>query len=187
MTESTQSSVQATALNWWLTLNPADGRQSGRQRAALATLRRAKTSLEVIQVPEALRLVTRLPRDPDRTAMLAGILANVRETDERSIARVIGRKSIDDRESAAVSEPRFRRLMQTSSRDLMDPMRRLVRMLGGKANIGDLAFSMLNWGDGVRRRWIFDYYGVSGAHRSMPRSRGSSSFGEPQNGDSHDV
>ena len=186
MTESKQSSVQATALSWWLTLNPADGRQSGSQRAALATLRRATTPLEVIQVREALRLVTRLPRDPDRTAILAGILASVRETDERTVARAIGRESIDDRESAQVSEPRFRRLMQTPSRDLMDPMRRLVRMLKGRANVGDLAFSVLNWGDGVKRRWTLDYYGVTGAHQFGSRSHGSSSFSEPRNGDSLD-
>ncbi|MCY4399237.1 MAG: type I-E CRISPR-associated protein Cse2/CasB [Gemmatimonadetes bacterium] len=184
MTEGRRSTVQAITQDWWRWLIPADGPASGRQRAVLAKLRRARTPLEVIQVPEALRLVARLPRDPDRTAILAGVLATVRETDERTVAKALGRKSLDDDGSARLSEPRFRRLMQTPASELMDPMRRLVRMLKGRANVTDLGFSILYWGDGVKRRWIFDYYSVSGAIQSGQRLPGPSS-NEPRNGDSH--
>ena len=184
MTEGTRVSVQAIAQNWWRTLIPADGQQSGSQRAALANLRRATTPLEVIQVPEALRLVARLRRDPDRTAILAGVLAAVRETEGRTVAEAIGRKSLDDDDSAQLSEARFRRLMQTPASGLMDPMRRLVRTLKGKANVGDLAFSILHWSDGVKQRWILDYYGVSDAIPSGRLALGTSS-NEPRNGDPH--
>ena len=133
----------------------------GARRAARARLRRARTPLEVMQEPAALRLIEELSgEDPDRVAVLAGVLAFVEEKDDRRIARAIGRAALDDEESI-VSEVRFRRLLQTPGGELLDPMRRLVRLAGGKANVRDMAFSVLRWGDGVRKRWIFDYYGVS--------------------------
>ena len=156
------------ASDWWHCLASRDGPRLGQRRAALARMRRAATPVEVMQEPEALRLVARLPRRPDRVAVLAGVLAFVRETDERSIARTIGRKTLDDDESALVSEGRFRRLLQVQGhdRELMEAMRRLVRMAKGKLNVHDLSFAVLNWGDGVRKRWIFDYYNVVSALRT---------------------
>ena len=41
----------------------------------------------------------------------------------------------------------------------MDAMRRLARMSQGKLNVRDLANAILYWGDNVKKRWIFDYYG----------------------------
>ena len=164
MTESHQRSGSAIAEAWWreLTSHEASGRATrGSRRAALANLRRAGTPLEVIQEPEALRLITRLPHEnPDRVAILAGILAFVRESDDRRVARAVGRISLDDDESATMSESRFRRLMQVPGEELMGAMRRLVRLTKGKANVNDLSFAVLRWGDGVKKRWIFDYYGV---------------------------
>ena len=70
-----------------------------------------------------------------------------------------------------MSEGRFRRLLQAQDNELMDAMRRLARMAKGKLNVHDLSYAILNWGDGyrgdrVKRRWIFDYYGVSSSIRS---------------------
>ena len=96
MTDSAQRSGALIAYEWWRTLNPKDARQSGPQRAALARLRRAATPIDVMQEPEALRLIARLPRNPDRIAILAGILAFVRESDDRRVARAVGRLSLDD-------------------------------------------------------------------------------------------
>ena len=173
-------SGSAIAEAWWreLTSDEADGRISrGTKRKALAVLRRADTPLEVMQEPEALRLIARLPdEDPDRVAILAGILAFVRESDDRRVASAIGRASLDDGraslddgrasldddKSAIMSESRFRRLMRVPGDELMETMRRLVRLTGGKANVRDLSFAVLRWGDGVKKRWIFDYYGVHG-------------------------
>ena len=164
MTEQHQWNGSAIAEAWWRELmsQEAGGRKPrGTRRAALAGLRRAGTPLEIIQEPEALRLITRLPREnPDRVAILAGILAFVREADDRPVARAIGRASLDDDESAIMSESRFRRLMQVPGNELMETMRRLVRLTKGKANVSDLSFAVLRWGDGVKKRWIFDYYGV---------------------------
>lgn len=170
MTEQRQWNGNAIAEAWWreLTSHDAAGRTTrGARRAALANLRRAGTPLEVIQEPEALRLITRLPHEnPDRVAALAGILAFVREPDDSPVARAIGRTSLDDEASAIMSESRFRRLMQVSGEELMGAMRRLVRLTKGKANVSDLSFAVLRWGDSVKKRWIFDYYGVRGVEPS---------------------
>ena len=161
MMDPVRQSPASIVYDWWRDLNPEGGPRSGPRRAALARMRRAATSLEVMQEPEALRLIARLPRDPERVAMLAGILAHVRDSDDRRVARAVGRTTLDDDQSALLSESRFRRLLQTPTTGLMDPMRRLARMTKGKLNVHDLAFTVLYWGEGVKKHWIFDYYGVA--------------------------
>ena len=167
MTDSATPSGGSIAYDWWRSLNPREVFQSGRQRAALARMRRAATPIEVMQEPEALRLIARMPRsNPDRVATLAGVLAGVRETDERRVARALGRTTLDDVQSALLSEGRFRRLLQVNHDELMEPMRRLVRMAKGTLNVRDLSSAILYWGDDVKKRWIFDYYGVADSMRS---------------------
>ena len=171
MTDSTHRPRSEAAFAWWQSLTRSDGPHLGQRRAALARIRRAATPIEVMQEPEALRLIERLPRNPDRVAVLAGVLAFVRETDERSVARAIGRSSLDDDDSALMSEGRFRRLLQTQDNELMDAMRRLAHLAKGKLNVQDLSSAILDWGDGyrgdrVKRRWIFDYYHVLRGFRS---------------------
>lgn len=161
MTDPVRQSGASIAYEWWRGLNPEGPPRSGPRRAALARMRRAATPIEVMQEPEALRLIVRLPRNPDRVAMLAGILAHVRESDDRRIARAVGRTTLDDDQSALLSESRFRRLLQTPDTALMEPMRRLARMTSGKLNVHDLASTVLYWGESVKRRWIFEYYGVA--------------------------
>lgn len=154
MTDSKQQEGLDVAEKWWEDLK--------KRRAARARLRRAKTLLEIMQEPEALRLIERLrlSRNPDRVAMLAGILAWVRDNDDQFVARAIGRTSLDE-EDAPVSEARFRRLLQARDDERMEAMRRLVRLTKGKVNVRDLSFAVLYWGDGVKKRWIFRYYNVS--------------------------
>lgn len=171
MTGSTPKGAGAIAADWWRKFDLENGVQTGVQKAALAHLRRAETPLKAMRETATLRLIQRLPDydNKDRVAALAGILAWVRDDDTRPVARVIGRRSLDDTE-AVVSEGRFRRLMQVENNDeeLMDAMRRLVRLAGKKVNVEDLSYSVLYWGDCVRRRWIFDYYGVGRAAPSTP-------------------
>ena len=163
MTDSKPSSAGAIAGDWWRTLNPASGVQTGPHRAALARLRRAQTPLDAIGEAATLRLIQRLPHfDPDRVAALAAILAWVREEDDgRSVASAIGRKSLDDTD-ALMSEGRFRRLMQVerTGEELMEAMRRLIVLANGKVDVRDLSNSVLYWGDRVKKRWIFGYYGA---------------------------
>ena len=186
-TNTPDESGSAIAFRWWRSLNPAQSPQSGRQRAALARMRRAATPLEVMQEPEALRLITVLPHNPDKVAMLAGVLAFVRESDTMRVARAIGRKSLDDDRSAILSESRFRRLLQAQRHELMDHMRRLVKICKYKVNVYDLSDAVLYWSDPVRKRWIFNYYSVAAGDPStygQPAGSESSGFNQrrPENG-----
>ena len=172
------------ATQWWRGLVPADSAKPvlGWKRAALARLRRADSPLEVMMEPYALRLVQRMSAfraAPDRVAVLAGILAVVRKDVRDPIARLLGRRSLDD-ETATLSEGRFRRLLQTPTNDLLDPMRRLVRLAQGEVNVRDLAVSVLYWGEPTKKRWIFDYYGASFAGRSPSRSEPGSTGPQTQ-------
>lgn len=172
--------ADSIAYDWWRRLNPKEAQQSGHQRAALARMRRATTTIEVMQEPEALRLIARLPRNPERVAILAGVLAFVRETDNRRVARAVGRTTLDDDKSALFAESRFRRLLQTPAGDLLAPMRRLVRMTKGTLNVRDLSKSILYWGDHVKKRWIFDYYAVGMAATDRTSGPPASDRTEPQ-------
>ena len=186
MTDSNRHREAAVACDWWQRLTRRDGPQLGQRRAALARIRRAATPIEVMQEPEALRLIERLPRsNPNRVAQLAGVLAFVRESDERSVPRAIGRASLDDGDDALVSEGRFRRLLQAQDNELMDAMRRLVRMAKGKLNVQDLSSAVLDWGDGyrgdrVKRRWIFDYYNVVSSLQFAEGALASSASQQPR-------
>ena len=185
MTDSHHHKGATVAHAWWQRLVRPDGPNLGQRRAALARIRRASTPIEVMHEQEALRLIERLPHQQDRAAILAGVLAFVRETDERSVARAIGRPSLDDGDRALVSEGRFRRLLQTQNDELMESMRRLVRMAKGKLNVHDLSCAILDWGDGyrgdrVKRRWIFDYYRVLDRIHSEESAPASSAPKQPQ-------
>ena len=182
MTDLERRNSAGIAEQWWHDLTSTDpghrGTRGGR-RAARARLRRAATPLEVMFESEALRLIARLPHEnPERVAILAGVLAFVDKSDAQNIARAIGRSSLDDDESAIMSEGRFRRLLQAGGGELMDAMRRLVRLNKGKANVRDLSFAVLRWGDSVKKRWIFDYYCIYESVRQqepMPESSPASS------------
>ena len=178
MTGSASQNDVAVAVKWWrdLTMIESRGRLSrGSRRAALARLRRATTPIEAMLEPEALRLIAGLSgsggRFQERAAVLAGVLATVREEERRPVARALGRSSLDDPESARMSESRFRRLLQADDEELMDAMRRLVGLAGGRVDVYDLSHAILYWGDRVKKRWIFRYYNVEESLR--PATDGS--------------
>ena len=151
------------AYDWWSRLVSGE---SGYHRAALARIRRAGTPLEVIQEPVALRLVVRLGAfDPDRVAVLAGVLAYVRQSPQAPLTRAVGCSRLDDEQSAVLSSGRFRRLLQAEPHELLDQMRRVVTMSKGEANVRHLAVDILRWGDAVKQRWIFEYYGLDAPHQ----------------------
>ncbi|MCY4504175.1 MAG: type I-E CRISPR-associated protein Cse2/CasB [Alphaproteobacteria bacterium] len=181
MTDSKLRNDAAVAAAWWreLTANDSHGRRTrGARRAALARLRRAATPVEVILEPEALRLLAALSGKGhayrERAAILAGVLAAVREEDSQPVMRALGRFALDDAESARMSEARFRRLLQAEEDTQMDAMRRLVRLAGGKVDVYDLSDAILHWGERIKRRWIFRYYNVEESLRlasGEPQSR----------------
>lgn len=164
--------AREVAYDWWNGLQNS----TGGHRASLARMRRANTPLDIVQEPAALRLIARLRpfgHDDDRVAILAGVLAVVREDERIRVARALGRRSLDDEQSARLSEGRFRRLVQTDGEDLLPQMRRLVQMAAGTVNVRDLADGILYWGDRVRKDWTFEYYGVGSAAPADPADTGT--------------
>lgn len=139
---------------WWTDLQKRNGDR--------AELRRAKTITDVILLPSFQRACIRFSPffqyETDdswkpRLAAILGLLAHVRQLNpDQSLAiQMAGNPPI-------VSELRFRRLIQRDRADLYISMIRVLRMLNNKANLHDLAYSVYYWGDGVKRRWAFDYF-----------------------------
>jgi CRISPR type I-E-associated protein CasB/Cse2 len=113
--------------------------------------------------------ISKLPRDVlfERTALIAAVLAHVREYETRKVAEAAGEKTVDAQR--VVHPLRLRRLFAARTpADSLIAFRRLIALLGKKANVADLAESLLDWpderrGDERRRDWAFDYYGARSA------------------------
>lgn len=90
-----------------------------------------------------------------RLASVLGLLAHVR--DNRADAS-LARQMADTGNPPPVSELRFRRLLQRERGDLYLALIRVLRLLDNQANLHDLADAVYYWGEGVKRRWAFDYF-----------------------------
>lgn len=151
--------LEGAVRNWWRALSGLAPNKE-RNRAALAELRRSADPLDVAFVPAFGDLRRALHAGTDwqivRAAMIAYVLAHVREDDLRPVARALGPQKGD--EGSIMSEARFRRLLQSrESDDLIRRLVRAVKMLKGKANVADLALSIWHWNDRTRRNWAFQY------------------------------
>ena len=141
---------------WWTDLQERNGDR--------AELRRAETVADVILLPAFQRACVRFKpffKEEEnwevRLAAVLGLLAHVTEcSSEKTLARQMA--SVTLSEPPVVSELRFRRLIQRDRADLYVSMIRVLRMLGKKANLHDLANSVYYWGDKVKRDWAFDYF-----------------------------
>lgn len=159
--------------DWWQSLQPQrpDGeRNPMADRGALARLRRAASLAEAMAEEATLDLWRRLPGDLrerrrlPRVALIAHVLAHVREDDGRPAIAAVGRARADDEDSAALKPIRFRRLLAArEDEELMREMRRLVALAERRINVGDLGASLLFWSDAVRARWAFDYFAAGAA------------------------
>ncbi len=142
-------------------------------RATRARLRRAADWREAMLEPAAIELAQRLGvLDQEyRLEMalgLAVVLAHVKEDSRfQPLMRAAGYRTTPA--DPATAEPpllapqRFRRLIRSRPEELPRALVRLVHLLGGTANIGELAAVMLDWAaedsrEARRRRWAFDYY-----------------------------
>ena len=151
--------IGVVAKQWWSDLNsgvPWGG------RAAIARIRRARTPTDLVCEPAVLHLVRRVSRRRvTRVAVIAGILAWVRDDHSSdSAARTIGRSHIGESD-ALVSEARFRRLLLVDGEEeMLTTLRRIVRHASGKINVEDLARSVFFWNDRTKQDWSYDYYNV---------------------------
>ena len=153
------------AHEWWRELTEGDSRLEGRNRAAAARIRRATSVLDVLMEPQVLKLVSSLTRQQERVAVMAGVLVHVKKHTHERIGQIIGRRTLNDSNSAAMSEVPFRRLIHCKERDLLRVMRAAVAIAAGRANVAHLARSILQWsdcaaGDEIKSQWILDYYGA---------------------------
>lgn len=142
-------------LSWWRSLADDTG---GR-----AALRRAAEPTAVVMSPAYQRLYRRLlaagwPDEPwrrDRLAAAAGLLAHVREVDERSLPAAMSQREGD---KPRVGPLRFRRLLESRDVDtLFTGLRRTLPLLQHRADPLALASDVVAWGDGVRKRWAYGY------------------------------
>jgi CRISPR system Cascade subunit CasB len=158
------------AARWWRALQPDEKRPdpSARagNRAALARLRRCSATVEAATIPEALVLAGRLGITHGLHARFEGVLltaivlAHVREDDRSApVARQLGGAGPDAR--APMSPLRFARLLNAeTTEEKLIAFRRAVALLGGTANVPDLARALLNWSEKTRIDWAFDYHGA---------------------------
>ena len=128
-------------------------------RGDRAELRRAKSVNDIILMPVFQHTCLRFKpffEDEEnweiRLAAVLGLLAHVRTTTNRELAlQMTGSPPV-------VSELRFCRLLQKDRRELFIAMIRVLRMLGNKANLHDLANSVYYWGNRAKREWAFAYF-----------------------------
>jgi CRISPR system Cascade subunit CasB len=152
---SATSKARALLLDWWHGLEESRGER--------AELRRATTPTEVAFSPAFHRLLHDFRQgllvSAESLAVVAGVVVHAKAHDDSSVfaAQMAAPKSAGG--SAAVSDLRFRRLLQIADRPaLYQPLVRTIRLLGGSVNIVSLADDIYFWSDHVRRNWAYNYY-----------------------------
>lgn len=164
-----QPEVRDAILSWWKELDNGMG-----DRAAL---RRCHNPLEVAFTPAFHRLKMRLessgsvrPDHLDNLAVIAGVLSHVSEYRQEdrveysrhSFAVQMAHPPLkwSPVKKACVSGLRFRQLLKIESPDtLYTTMIRLVRLLGGSADLVSLADGIYWWNDHTKKEWAYAYYG----------------------------
>ena len=159
-------SIESVVTHWWGRLKERPGDR--------ADLRRAHTISDVIFCPafHALKraVVANVANghqvNLERLAAVAGVLAWVKKDSKVKDSKVklgaeLGRPLAG---KATLSGLRFRRLLQrTDADELLIGFRRAVRHLGEEANVGELASTLIFWGDCRRRELAVDYYDAAPA------------------------
>jgi len=163
-----EPTLHGAAMKWWRRLQPDSGRGYKGDTGALARLRRGGLDGAALEpaTAELYRALKPFLRGAqldgfETAALVAAVLAHVREHDARFVARAAGAAG---ETSARLSTLRFRKLLAArGATDCLIAFRRLVALLDKRANVGDLAVSLVEWnkedaGDRRRTRWAFDYY-----------------------------
>lgn len=145
-------------------------------RAGRAVLRRADSVTAVVMTPTYQRLHRRLcaagwqAREwpDDHLAAAIGLLAHVEVDDDQPLPRAMSCRSRGDSDPSTsddrppVSPLRFMRLLESPDVDaLFTGLRRALPLLsqggGIRADVRALATDVVNWGDGVKKRWAYAY------------------------------
>jgi len=145
---------------WWKALND--------NRGDRAELRRCEDLLQVMQTSAFQRIRRQLvemglrPEDSerDRLAAVIGLAAHVTAPTDAEIQKALPRVSeaFSEGDKPAVSPLRFRQLLDARTDDeLFTRLRRVLPLVKDRVNLFDLANAVFYWGDGVRKRWVYDY------------------------------
>ncbi|MEO0800298.1 MAG: type I-E CRISPR-associated protein Cse2/CasB [Pseudomonadota bacterium] len=168
------------ASKWWSKLgpqtNPETGHTMAGDRATLARLRRADSLLDAASEPATIDLFLTLgfdrrwaQRDLPRAALIAAVLANVRDNDSRQwIANAIGQPRGGEDTTALITPLRFKRIVAARTPgDLFIQFRRVVAIMDRTANVKDLAKQLLAFTDPdeataerARVMFAFAYHGA---------------------------
>jgi CRISPR system Cascade subunit CasB len=154
-----ETAIGKVLLNWWQGLEE--------DRAGRAILRRASTVTAVALTPTYQRLYRRLcsagwsgqtnPHQNDRVAAVVGLLAHVKNDDERSPAKSMSRTD-EGGDRPCVSELRFKRLLESPDLDsLFTGLRRVLPLMNHGVNVLALANDVVYWGDAVKKNWAYQF------------------------------
>jgi CRISPR system Cascade subunit CasB len=150
-----RSVVGTVVADWWSALQT--------DRGSRAALRRCGTTTDVQLQPVFHRLVARLSFTADdapsfdRLAAVAAVLSHV-DTDagDREFASLLADSTSGQ---PVLSDLRFRRILAVTRPDeLLETMRRAVRLTDRRAPVAGFANDLFYWGDRTRKRWAFRYY-----------------------------
>jgi CRISPR system Cascade subunit CasB len=166
-------SLGEIARGWW---RQTLAGETGPQRAARARLRRAHDAHAALTEAAAVALAIRLGatgrNDREREARtrqalaLATVLAHVKEETPQALMRALGHRTppgAKEAETPLLARARFDRIMRADPDELPAMLIRLVRQLGGTANIAELADALIWWPNEkgrarIQRKWAFDYF-----------------------------
>lgn len=139
-----------------------------------AALKRARTPLDVAQVGFYHVLVKRLRKagyqitqnNRDAIAIAAALVARIRT--HVSVSPFACQMSVYKRgtKTPLISKMRLRRILMAEKptenpENLLMELSSAIRIMGERANITDLAESVINWNDYTRRDWLYRYHGNS--------------------------
>ncbi|MEM8589026.1 MAG: type I-E CRISPR-associated protein Cse2/CasB [Pseudomonadota bacterium] len=149
-------------LSWWgRRLN----RDTGAARKARAQLRRATSPLEVLTLDVTHDLHGHLGINlargdgPRRLALVAATVAGLDSSVRASLPRRFGEK---DGDNPRLSPMRFECILRAGDDwELAIRLRRALPIVGRTANVAGLGADLLRWGEDVRTRWCFDYFGAA--------------------------
>ncbi|WP_417249807.1 type I-E CRISPR-associated protein Cse2/CasB [Celeribacter sp.] len=155
MSEEKQT-TGSMVLGWWS--QNIGNREAAHARALSARLRRAETvdvlgERAVIELAGRLGIGANSARLPHFITMVR-LLAELRTHEGTSLARHIGGAD------PVLSELRFQRLLRSEGEEFEDLMRRAILMADRKCNVAAFGGDVLYWGEAVRQRWCFQYFGA---------------------------
>lgn len=160
------SPVVAAFMAWWRVLS--DEAATGQVKADRAILRRCDDLTAVTLSAAYQRAYWALHQahegtpwaawQQDRLAAVVALAAHVRGDGALSLPHAMHQK-VGGSDRECVSELRFKRLLESPDMDsLFTGLRRVMPLIEHRVDVRAMAQDVFGWGDGVRKRWAYDYY-----------------------------